>query len=236
MRKTENKIVSKIPIFITVRGNTKEIYERNKECLKFSYIFIKQIDLFKQTFIISDNEHMLTYAKELGFLNTIHYACGSEKDLKYLEYLATYRYGVEKNYKPDWIILLNVNQIFKFTSLLVDCINNIDDNYDVIASYTEISNKSHFFIDSTNNIVQKDKRKLSSEYDRQRMCDSVIYAIKSKFAFECMEFDDPSEHFWNGNIKYFKNNSLYTDIYDIEDIKKYYKIWDIIEDVKKIKK
>ena len=39
------------------------------------------------------------------------------------------------------------------------------------------------------------------------MCDSVIYAIKTKFAFECMEYDDPSEYFWNGNIKYFRNNS-----------------------------
>jgi hypothetical protein len=66
------------------------------------------------------------------------------------------------------------------------------------------------------------------------MCDSVIYAIKSKFAFECMEYDDPSEHFWNGNIKYFKNNSLYTDIYEYDDINKYYKIWEIIEEVKKI--
>lgn len=228
-------MVSKIPIFITVRGNTPEIFDKNKECLKFQYIFIKEIDLFKQTYIISDNKDMIKYAKELGFINTIHYACGSEKDLKYLEYLATYRFGVENNYKPDWIILLNVNQIFKFTSLLVDCINNIDDNYDIIASYTEISNKSHFFVTNNNEICQKDKHKLSSEYDRQKMCDSVIYAIKSKFAFECMEFDDPSEHFWNGKIKFFRNNSLYTDIYELNDITKYYNIGEIIDNVKKIK-
>ena len=231
----KNKIVSKIPIFITVRGNNKEVFEKNKECLKFSYVFIKKINMFKQTYIISDNKEMITYAKKLGFLNTIHYACGSDKDLKYLEYLATYRYAVENNYKPDWILLLNVNQIFKFTSLLVDCINNIDDNYDVIASYTEISNKSHFFVDSSNHMIVKDTHKLSSEYDRQKMCDSVIYAIKTKFAFECMEYDDPSEYFWNGNIKYFRNNSLYTDIYDMNDIQKYYNIGEIIDQVKKIK-
>lgn len=229
-----NKIVSKIPIFITVRGNTEEIFNKNKECLKFQYVFIKKINLFKQTYIISDNKEMIKYAKELGFLNTIHYACGSDKDIKYLEYLSTYRFAVENNYKPDWIILLNVNQIFKFTSLLVDCINNIDDNYDVIASYTEISNKSHFFV-KNNEISQKEKHKLSSEYDRQKMCDSIIYAIKCRFAFECMEYDDPSEHFWNGNIKYFKNNSLYTDIYEFNDITKYYKIGEIIDEVKKIK-
>ena len=33
--------------------------------------------------------------------------------VKYLEYLATYRYGVEHNYHPDWIILLNINQLIK---------------------------------------------------------------------------------------------------------------------------
>jgi hypothetical protein len=31
----KNKMVSKIPIFITVRGNTPEIFDKNKECLKF---------------------------------------------------------------------------------------------------------------------------------------------------------------------------------------------------------
>ncbi len=29
------RIASTIPIFITVRGNTKEVFKKNKECLKF---------------------------------------------------------------------------------------------------------------------------------------------------------------------------------------------------------
>ena len=45
--KMKNKIVSKIPIFITVRGNNNEVFEKNKECLKFSYVFINKIDMFK---------------------------------------------------------------------------------------------------------------------------------------------------------------------------------------------
>ena len=52
-------IISKIPIFITVRGNTKEVFETNKESLKFSYLFIKNMNLFSQTYIISDNKKML---------------------------------------------------------------------------------------------------------------------------------------------------------------------------------
>ena len=230
-------MLSKIPIFITVRGNNIETFETNKEALLFSYLLIKNLNLFSQTYIISDNKDMLTYAQELGFTNLIHYPCGNEKDLLYLEYLATYRYGVEHEYYPDWIILLNVRQLFKQASLLRDCINNIDDKYDVVASYTDISNKSQFFVDEA--LADKEKIQphlLTSKYHRVKMVDATIYAIKSKFAFECMTCDDPSEHFWKaGKIKYFKNNSLYTDIFTIDDIYKYYDAADIIKEVKKLK-
>lgn len=231
-------MLSKIPIFITVRGNNDEIFETNKEALLFSYLLIKNLNLFSQTYIISDNKDMLAYAQELGFTNLIHYPCGNEKDLLYLEYLATYRYGVEHEYYPDWIILLNVRQLFKQASLLRDCINNIDDKYDVVASYTVISNKSHFFVDEA--LADKEKIQphlLTSKYQRVKMADATIYAIKSKFAFECMTCDDPSEHFWKeGKIKFFENNSLYTDIFTIDDIYKYYDAADIIAEVKKLKK
>ena len=231
-----NKMVSQIPIFITVRGYDKEIVNKHKEALKYAYLFIKEQDLFSQTYIISDNKsEILDYAKKLGFINIIHYPCGSKKDLKYLEYLATYRYGVENNYHPDWIILLNINQLFRSKRLIADCIKNIDNKYDIIASYTEISNRSHFFVDEALINKTEDIHLLSSEYDRVKMVDASIYAIKSDFAFSCMEFDDPSTHFWGGKIKYFKNNSIYTDIYTIDDITKYSRVYEILNQVKDIK-
>ena len=232
-------IISKIPIFITVRANDETVMKINKESLKFSYLFIKDLDLFNQTYIISDNKEMLDYATALGFneKNNIYYPCGNAKELDYLEYRATYRYGVENNYHPDWIIILNVNQIFKKVSLLRDCISNIDDKYDVIASYTGISNKSHLFVDESLMNKETDKNHLlSSVHHRVKMVDSAIYAVKSSFAFECMKYDDPAEHFWNGNIKYFQNNSLYTDIFNIDDIYKYYDAADTIEKIKKVEK
>ena len=229
-------IISKIPIFITVRGNTDEVFETNKEALKFSYLFIKNVNLFSQTYIISDNKKMLKYAKALGFTNIIHYPCGNEKDLLYLEYLATYRYGIENEYYPDWIILLNVGQLFKSVTLLRDCISNIDEKYDIVASYTEISNKSHFFVDeSLSNKENINAHQLSSKHHRVKMVDAAIYAVKASFAFSCMDYDDPSEHFWkHGNIKYFKNSSLYTDIFDLSDIYKYYDAAKTIEEIKKL--
>ena len=51
-----------------------------------------------------------------------------------------------------------------------------------------------------------------------------------------MKYDDPAEHFWNGNIKYFQNNSLYTDIFNIDDIYKYYDAADTIEKIKEVEK
>lgn len=222
-------MISNIPIFITVRGNTKENIIKHKESLKFAYIFIKEQDLFNQTYIISDNNDMLNYAKGLGFTNTIYYPCGSKKDYKYLEYFATYRYGVENNYHPDWFIILNVNQLFRSRNLIAETIRNIDDKFDVIASYTEISNRSHFFVDeSLSNLDGQDPHLLSSEYQRVKMVDAAIYAIKSDFAYSCMEYDDPSSHFWTGKIKYFKNDSVYTDIYTVDDIYKYCRVCEIL--------
>lgn len=225
-------MITKIPIFITARGHNKEEFDKNKECLKFAYIFISKQNLFDQTFIISDNKELLDYALKLGFTKTIHYECKNSNDIKYLEYLATYTYGKENNYYPDWIIILNINQIFRSYSLISDCINNIDDNYDIITSYTEINNKSHFFIST----LEKDKHNLShllsNELDIQHMADASIYAVRSKFAFECMEYDDPSEHFWKGRIKFFKNKSVYVDIRNIDHIKQYYNIRNVLNEAK----
>ena len=215
-------MLGNIPIFITARAYNDEIFNINKECLKYAYIFIKENNLFGQTYIISDQQKMIDYAKDLGFSNLILHKCKSVQEIMFLEYLATYTYGKENDYYPDWIIILNINQLFRSNSLISNCIRYINDNYDIIASYTEISNKSHFFIHH-NNIVNKDTLThiLSSEADRRKMIDSAIYAVKSKFAFECMNYPDPSEHFWKASkIKYFRNESLYTDIYDLNDLKR----------------
>ena len=225
---------STIPIFITARGNDKNTFAKNKEALKFSYLFIRDQNLFDQTYIISDNKEMLNYALKIGFKHTIHYPCGSKKDVKYLEYFATYRFSVDNDYKPDWIILLNINQLFKDNSLLINCINNIDDKYNVVASYTEISNRSHFFINDDMEINKTDEHLLSSEYHRVRMIDAAIYAVKTSFDLECMEYDDPSQQFWATKIKDFKNKSLFTDIYELPDIDKYYSVGDVINEVKTI--
>jgi CMP-N-acetylneuraminic acid synthetase len=225
-------ITPRIPIFITVRGNNDEAFTCNKEAMKYTYILIKDMNLFEQTFIISDNENMLNYAKELGFINIIYQECKTENDVNYLDYIGIYNFYRKTGYKPDWMILLSVGQLFKNKSLLYDCIRNIDDSYDVVASYTEISNKSAFFI--KNDKIVSYGHLVSHERDRQKMIDSAIYAIKTDFAIKCMETKDldPSAVFWEGNIKYFENSSIYTDIVNINDIKKYEYVGDIITEVK----
>ena len=61
-------MVSNIPIFITARGHNTNEYNKNKEALKFSYIFISELNLFDQTYIISDNIELLDFAIKLGFI------------------------------------------------------------------------------------------------------------------------------------------------------------------------
>ena len=225
-------VKSDIPIFITVRGNTLKVMEKHREALKFMYVFIKNQQILEQTYIISDNKYILDYAKELGFINTIHYPCKTDKEILYLEYFATYKFSKENNYYPDWFILLNINQLFLSSNIIPRCIRFIDNKYDIITSYTEISNRSEFFVDEKlNNKNNTINHLLTSEHDRVKMSDAAIYAIKTDFAHSCMNFEDPSYAFWKGKIKYFKNDSVYTDIYTTDDIYKYYNIINRIKDV-----
>lgn len=229
-------ITAKIPIFITFRGNTEENFLQSKTLLKFAYIFIEEQNLFSQTFVISDNQELLDYAKELGFLKFIYYPCKNDYDITYLEYLATFKFGNDNNYWPDWIIILNATQLFRSSNIIRDCIRNIDDKYDVIASYTEISDRQHFFIDESRNSTNNHTpyRLITSERHRVKMIDAAIYAIKTTFARSCMDVEDPSQKFWNGNFKFFKNNSLYSDIYTSDDIQKYHRVNDILNRVSKL--
>ena len=52
-----------IPIFITIRGNNEDAIKRNKEALKYTYVLIRDMNMFDQVFIISDNADMLKYAE-----------------------------------------------------------------------------------------------------------------------------------------------------------------------------
>ena len=225
-------IVPKIPIFITVRGNNIGAIKKNKEALKYTYILIRDMNLFSQTYIISDNQDMLDYAKTMGFINTIYQKCNSDDDISYLDYIGIYNYYKQTGYKPDWFILMALNQLFKNRSLIYDCIRNIDDSYDVVASYTEISNRSAFFI--KNDKIVSSGHMVTHERDRQKMIDASIYAIKSDFAIKCMQSEglDPSAVFWSGKIKYFENSSIYTDVTSLNDIKKYEDTGDIIDKIK----
>lgn len=224
-------VVPQIPIFITARGNNTEAIKRNKEALKYNYVLINEMNIFKQTYIISDNHEMLEYAKKLGFLNLIYQECKTEYDITYLDYIGIYNFYKKTGYKPDWFILMAIGQLFKDKTLLYNCIRNIDNKYDVVASYTEISDRSSFFIE--NDSIISTGHMVTHERSRKKMIDAAIYAIKSDFAIHCMEneINDPSIVFWRGKIKYFENSTVYTDVLTYNDIKKYEHTGYIINEV-----
>ena len=227
------KVSSNIPIFISARGNNINISNKNKEALKYTYVLIEEMNMFNQTYIISDSQEMLDYAKLLGFKHFIYQECKTKEDIIYLDYIGIYNFYKKTGYKPDWFILLSINQLFRDKNLIYNCIRNIDAKYDVIASYTEISNPSSFVLDENNKIINGEHLN-SSIIERKKIVDASIYAINTDFAIYIMECGeaDRSKVFWNGKFKFFKNNSLYTDIYLLDDINKYN---DIINKINKVK-
>jgi len=227
------KMLSTIPIFIVARGNNDKKIKKNKCALKFSFINIKKMGLINQTYIVSDNQLMLDFAKRLGFTNTIYRQCNNDKELKYLEYISLYEFNKKYKLDPDWFMILSIDELFLNTKLIMDCIKNIEYKYDVVTSYTEISNRSHFFLNDKGEL-DRGVHRITNEKDRKKMADAAIYAIKTKFANECMMADDPAVHFWEGKFKFFQNASIYTDINDSGDIQKFSYIGEIIQEVKQL--
>lgn len=227
-------MLRQIPIFIVVRGNNDDIIKINKESLKYVYVYIKDMNMFNQTWIISDNENIIEYSLKLGFKNAYYQKCNNENDITYLEYISLYNFYKEKQFKPDWFILLSLNQPFRDYRLLSDCIKNIDNKYDVIASYTEQVDKDEYCIENNKIILQS--RHITYEKKYKKIVDASIYAIKADFAIKCMTSDeDPAVIFWSGKIKYFKNYSLLTNIYNINDINNLAKIREILDKVNDLK-
>lgn len=226
-------MLSKIPIFIAARGNNEMKIKKNRCALKFSFVFIRRMGLLDQTYIISDNQNMIDFAKRLGFKHAIFQECNSQKEVRYIEYNAIYNFYLKYKYKPDWFILLSIDALFMNTKLISECIRNIDYNYDVITSFTEISNRSNFFLNE-NGELDKNTHRITNEKDRRKMADATIYAINTDFAISCMKSEDPAVAFWNGKIKFFKNQSVRTDINEIGDIHKYAYIGEIIDEVKQL--
>jgi len=226
-------MLSTIPVFIAARGNSELKFKKNKEALKYSFVFIRSMGLINQTYIISDNAEMLEYAKNLGFKNTIHQECKDENDLRYIEYNAIYEFHLKYNVNPDWFILLSIDELFINKESFLDCIRNIDDKYDVITSYCETTDRSIFYLDDDLTLKHHIHR-ITNEKIRRNMADSRIYAIKTKFAIKCMQDGDPAEVFWHGKIKFFPNKDLYTDINSVEDISKYSYLGDILDQVQQL--
>lgn len=227
------KMLSRIPVFIAARGNSELKIKKNKKALKYSFVFIRSMGIINQTYIISDNAEMLEYAKKLGFKNTIYQECKDEKDIRYIEYNAIYEFHLKYNAKPDWFILLSIDELFISKESFLNCIRNIDDKYDVIASYSETTDRSIFYLDDDLTLKHHIHR-ITNEKKRCKMVDSRIYAIKTKFAIKCMQEGDPAEVFWHGKFKLFQNKDLYTDIYSVEDITKFSYLGHILEQVNQI--
>lgn len=227
------KMLSTIPVFIAARGNSELKIKKNKEALKYSFVFIRSMGLINQTYIISDNAEMLTHAKNLGFKNTIYQECKDEKDIRYIEYNAIYKFHLKYNANPDWFILLSIDELFISKESFLDCIRNIDDKYDVITSYSETTDRSIFYLDD-DLTLQHNIRRITNEKTRRNMVDSRIYAIKTKFAIKCMQDGDPAEVFWHGKFKFFPNKDLYTDINSVEDISKFSYLGNILDQVQQL--
>ena len=148
-----------IPIFITAKGGTKNSFSRSYELLPYAYEYIVRQQALRWTIIISDSSELLEYAKKLGFRHVYQERCINCQFCQ-LEFNGPYHYFVDNKTNCEWFIDLPLNQPFKSSDLILTCIDSINDNYDFITSYTEVDDRSDFYIDENNKQKLKENSKI----------------------------------------------------------------------------
>ena len=207
-----------IPIFITAKGGTKNSFSRSYELLPYAYVYIVRQQALRWTIIISDSSELLEYAKKLGFRHVYQERCINCQFCQ-LEFNGPYHYFVDNKTNCEWFIDLPLNQPFKSSDLILTCIDSINDNYDFITSYTEVDDRSDFYIDENNKFVYDKDIRRDSNCPKVRMLDGSIYCIKKSFLDNCVKSGNTTKAFWSGRFATVKNNAMYLPVRSKEHMK-----------------
>lgn len=214
------KIVNNIniPLFIAIKGEPANIREMNIELLKYAYVYLKGRFNFDRVYIVSDNQEVLDIAGKLGFTNLYLEKCKHCPVCK-IDIIGIYHCILDWKINCDWFINFRIPQPFKGNRVLVDCINAINENYDMVASYSWINDRSNYFIDNKDNWINETDHRLAEYCPKVKMVDGSIFCHKTSHFMEIV----PKGHFdtelWKGKIKFIENKAMFLPIFGLEQVK-----------------
>lgn len=207
-----------IPIFIVAKGCDSKKAELTKTLLPYAFDYINQNEILSQTWVISDDDEIISLSKELGFNNIYKEKC-KHCPICHIDFVGIYHCIIDNKIDCEWFLNVRLDQPFKGFKLILDLIRAIDDKYDLVCSASYIRDRSMFFVDENDKFIENVDRRLSNYCPTVKMIDSSIYAYKTKVFIE----DVKSGHFdvvsWTHKMKTVINNAMFINIFEAEQIK-----------------
>ena len=226
-----------IPIFINVRTDTEENKQKNILLLPYAYEYLKKQETLHRCIVISRDDSVLEYAKQLGFTNVYKEKCINCKHC-HLEFMGIYHHMQDYPGDYDWFINFRIDQPFKSNNLILDAIKNIKYNLDFVVSASKLTDRERFYINDDNKFTQ-----LMDNADRQFdkclrtfMIDMSVVACNTEFFKHCVESKEFYKTFWSGKYEVIRNYSMFIQIMTAEQIRRFNLASEIYENVKLLPK
>lgn len=202
-------------IFITVKGTSIRCPNKNKILLPYTLNKIKDLDL---------NIIVITDSIEIEMIcNDYNVKCYIEDKSKQLdEFNSIYSYLVDTNQidNINEFILLPVTQPLCNIETINNVINTDLDEYDLITTYTYISNRSIFLLNDDNSYMYDSYERKGSLCKQTKMIDGCIYKLSTEFLIKVIKSNESNHIFWNeSKIKFIENTSdFFLDIDEEKDL------------------
>ena len=203
-------------IFITVKGTSIRCPNKNKILLPYTLNKIK--DLYINIIVITDSMEIQ------AICNDYNVNCYIENKSKQLdEFNSIYSYLVDTNELENIkeFILLPVTQPLCNIETINNVINAELDEYDLITTYTYISNRSIFLLNDDNSYMYDSYERKGSLCKQTKMIDGCIYKLSTEFLIKVIKSNESNHIFWNeSKIKFIENTSDF--FLDIDEKKDFY--------------
>lgn len=205
--------------YITVKGNSVRCPRKNHTLLP--YVLNYASELF-DVVVITDDDELEDIAKEYGV--TVY---RDKNPHKISEFHAIYGYLMEQGKldSNEEFVVLPATQPFRTKETMQEVRDMDMTNYDVITTYTVVSNRSIFLLNDDNTFKTNSYNRKGCMCQEERMADGSMYKMRNTFLRGIVESTDVNHSFWHSRIAFVENtHPVFLDVDTPRDLELFNKI------------
>ena len=168
-----------IPVIVILQNDSELTRYKNHEFLPFTKLFIENYGIIKNTIFFCADDESEKLCMQLG-LNNIH-RCKEEILSDKTTFLAINDYFMNEEKDADWCIILKPYQIIKDSTILYKSIQNINDNYDIIAFSSHMYDMKNITVPNNHNLETVTFDSIENTKKVLTILDDSLFVAKTSF-------------------------------------------------------